>query len=77
LYHAAPCSSDLVGSAEWAANYSNENMNLDLQQSASSQGWSFVHKVLLFGVIIGAVAFYTQRSKTAGDRSSRDNKSMA
>lgn len=67
----APLAETLSGSADWAAGFSDEEPVEEIQKeiqdeltsSGVYEGWSFVQKGLLFGVILGAVALYIRLSK--------------
>jgi hypothetical protein len=50
-------------------------MDLGLQQAAAPQGWSLLHKLLLVGVLVGAVAYWGQRRGSA--QGAREPKSLA
>ncbi|KAI1377379.1 peptidyl-prolyl cis-trans isomerase B [Hypoxylon crocopeplum] len=59
----------LNGNSEWAAGYSNEEVNPFAETAAApSAGWSVFQKALLFGVILAAIAFYLRLSKRRTER---------
>lgn len=66
-----PAEEPIYGSADWAAGFADEEPAEEIQQEVQAElassgvyeGWSFVQKGLLFGVIIGCVALYVRMSR--------------
>ncbi|RBQ93110.1 hypothetical protein VDGD_20374 [Verticillium dahliae] len=52
---------DLYGNAQFASGQSTEDT--PLQVGSQAEGWSFIQKGLLFGVVLAVVAIYFRMNK--------------